>query len=126
MSHHNARVVACIRLSDDGRFRRIPEPTSCPPIGLALHTITDPENFEEYRVNVGPMIVRHGGRYITKIGSHKILQTAPPAGPRRDHRFPDIAALNAWYNSAEYQPLIALRQSSADMDKETLITLEGV
>jgi len=39
--------------------------------------------------------------------------------------FPDMSALNAWYNSAEYQPLIALRQSAVDMDKETLITLEG-
>ena len=36
-----------------------------------------------------------------------------------------MSALNAWYNSAEYQPLIALRQSAVDMDKETLITLEG-
>ena len=36
--------------------------------------------------------------------------------------FPDMAALNAWYNSPEYQPLIKLRQSAAiDMP----ITLEG-
>jgi uncharacterized protein (DUF1330 family) len=39
--------------------------------------------------------------------------------------FPDMGAMDAWYNSAEYQPLIALRQSAVDMDRETLITLEG-
>jgi uncharacterized protein (DUF1330 family) len=39
--------------------------------------------------------------------------------------FPDMAALNAWYNSPEYQPLIALRHSAVDMNKETLFTLEG-
>jgi uncharacterized protein (DUF1330 family) len=33
--------------------------------------------------------------------------------------------LNAWYNSAEYQPLFALRkQSTSEMDM--IITLEGV
>jgi uncharacterized protein (DUF1330 family) len=36
--------------------------------------------------------------------------------------FPDMASLNAWYRSAEYQPLIALRRESA---KDMLITLEG-
>jgi uncharacterized protein (DUF1330 family) len=39
--------------------------------------------------------------------------------------FPDISSLNAWYDSAEYQPVIALRQSAVDIEKETLITLQG-
>jgi uncharacterized protein (DUF1330 family) len=39
--------------------------------------------------------------------------------------FPDMDRLNAWYHSAEYQPLFALRkQSTSDMDM--IITLEGV
>jgi len=34
-------------------------------------------------------------------------------------------ALNAWYNSSEYRPLIALRREcTSDMDM--LITLEGI
>jgi uncharacterized protein (DUF1330 family) len=33
-----------------------------------------------------------------------------------------MAALNAWYNSPEYKPLIALRQAAA---LDMLITLEG-
>jgi uncharacterized protein (DUF1330 family) len=37
-----------------------------------------------------------------------------------------MAALNAWYNSPEYQPLIALRHAAVDMNRETLFTLEGV
>ncbi|MBV9393401.1 MAG: DUF1330 domain-containing protein [Methylobacteriaceae bacterium] len=97
-----------------------------PAYWIALHTITDAEKFEEYRVKVAPMIARHGGRYITKIGSHRILESARrPPDRVVIIEFPDIGALNAWYNSAEYRPLIALRQSSVDMDKETLITLEG-
>jgi uncharacterized protein (DUF1330 family) len=39
--------------------------------------------------------------------------------------FPDIDSLNAWYNSAEYQPLIVLRKESTS-DLDMLITLEGI
>ena len=90
------------------------------------HTITDAAKFEEYRTKVGPMIAKHGGRYLTKGGSHKLLETArKPPDRVVIIEFPDIAALDRWYTSAEYQPLIALRQSAVDMSKETLITLEG-
>jgi len=37
--------------------------------------------------------------------------------------FPGMAALNAWYNLPEFQPLIALRQASSI---DLLIILEGV
>jgi uncharacterized protein (DUF1330 family) len=36
------------------------------------HIITDAAKFEEYRVKVGPMIAKHGGRYITKGGTHRM------------------------------------------------------
>ena len=90
---------------------------------IAEHKITDTVKFEEYRTKVAPMIARFGGRYLTRGGSHKILEQ----GYWQPERvvvieFPDMAALNAWYNSPEYKPLIKLRQSAAiDM----LITLEG-
>jgi uncharacterized protein (DUF1330 family) len=89
------------------------------------HIVTDPEKFEEYRTKVGPMIAKHGGRYLTKGGTHKF----PEGGHWKPERvvvieFPDMDALNAWYTSPEYQPLIALRkQSTSDLDM--LITLEG-
>src|SRR5947209_17408706 len=93
---------------------------------IAEHNITDAEKFKEYAIKVGPMIAKHGGRYLTKPGSHKL--------PEGDHwkpervviiEFPDMASLDAWYRSPEYQPLIALRkQSTSDLDM--LITLEGV
>lgn len=91
---------------------------------IGEHKITDPLKFEEYLRQVVPLIERFGGRYLTKPGSHKILES----GYWRPDRvviveFPDMAALDNWYTSPEYQPLIALRQaSSVDM----LIILEGV
>ena len=92
---------------------------------IAEHTITDADKFEEYRTKVGPQIAKHGGRYVTKPGSHVVLEKDNAVWqPQRVVivEFPDMAALKAWYTSPEYQPLIALRQGSA---KDMLITLEG-
>jgi uncharacterized protein (DUF1330 family) len=38
--------------------------------------------------------------------------------------FPDMDTLDAWYNSPEYQPLIALRKSCTS-DQDMLFVLEG-
>jgi uncharacterized protein (DUF1330 family) len=92
---------------------------------IAEHTITDPRKFEEYRVKVGPLIAKHGGRYITKGGSHVVLEQDNAVwqpGRVVIVEFPDMASLHAWYSSPEYQPLIALRRESA---RDMLITLEG-
>lgn len=92
---------------------------------IAEHTITDAAKFEEYRVKVGPLIAKHGGRYLTKGGSHTVLEKDNAVwqpGRVVIVEFPDMAALNAWYNSPDYQPLIALRRQAA---KDMLITLEG-
>jgi uncharacterized protein (DUF1330 family) len=38
--------------------------------------------------------------------------------------FPDMGSLDAWYTSAEYQPLFSLRKQSTG-DKDMVIILEG-
>ena len=92
---------------------------------IAEHIITDSAKFEEYRTKVGPMIAKHGGRYITKGGTHKL----PEGGHWNPERvviieFPSMAALNNWYNSPEYQPLIALRKTCTS-EFDMLFTIEG-
>ncbi len=92
---------------------------------IAEHIITDSAKFEEYRTKVGPMIAKHGGRYITKGGTHKL----PEGGHWNPERvviieFPSMAALNNWYNSPEYQPLIALRKACTS-EFDMLFTIEG-
>ena len=89
------------------------------------HVITNPSKFEEYRTKVGPMIAAHGGRYLTKGSTHHL----PEGGHWKPERmvvveFPDMQALEDWYNSPEYQPLIELRkQCTSDLDM--LYFLEG-
>jgi uncharacterized protein (DUF1330 family) len=92
---------------------------------IVEHKITDAAKFDRYRAAVGPMIAKHGGRYLTKGGSHRF----PEGGHWLPERvviieFPSMDALNAWYTSPEYQPLIALRKSCTS-DLDMLITLEG-
>ena len=96
-----------------------------PAYYIAEHIITDPVRFEEYRVKVAPMIAKHGGRYLTKGGSHKFPESAHWKPERVVIiEFPDMANLDAWYNSAEYQPLFALRKQSTS-EQDMVITLEG-
>jgi len=97
-----------------------------PAYYIAEHIITDPAKFEEYRIKVGPMIARHGGRYLTKGDSHKM----PEGGHWKPERvviieFPDMGRLNAWYGSPEYQPLFTLRKESTS-ELDMVITLEGL
>lgn len=93
---------------------------------IVQQTIRDATKIEEYRIKVAPVLAKYGGRFLTKSGSHKLLEGARRLPDRvAIVEFPDMAALSTWYNSSEYQPLIALRQSAVDQDTETLITLEG-
>jgi hypothetical protein len=63
------------------------------------HTITDAAKFEEYGTNVGPMIAKHGGRYLTKAGANafKTFSISSPNNlkpqSRSDRR--DFVALRA-------------------------------
>jgi len=93
---------------------------------IAEHIITDAAKFEEYRSKVAPMMAKYGARYLTKGGSHRL----PEGGHWQPERvviieFPDMQALDRWYNSPEYQPMIALRKSCTS-DRDMLFTLEGV
>ncbi len=96
-----------------------------PAYVIAEHIITDPAKFEEYRTKVGPMMAKYGGRYLTKADRHKM----PEGGHWKPERvviieFPDMDAVNAWYDSAEYQPLIALRKG-ATSELDMIFVLEG-
>ena len=89
---------------------------------IGEHAITDPAKFDNYLRQAIPIIERFGGRYLTRVGAHEVLD-----GNWRPNRvviieFPDIAAARGLYSSAEYQPLIALRRSAAT---DVIIAVEG-
>lgn len=89
---------------------------------IGEHIVRDAKTFAEYLARAVPMIERFGGRYLTRVGAHDVLD-----GDWRPNRvvvieFPDMAAIQALYRSPEYQPLIALRRSAAS---DVIIAVEG-
>jgi uncharacterized protein (DUF1330 family) len=39
---------------------------------IAEHIVTDPAKFQEYLTKAGPMMAKHGARYLTKGSTHKL------------------------------------------------------
>ena len=85
--------------------------------------ITDPALYEQYRAEVPAVIAAHGGRYLVRGGASETLEGERPLNRNVLLEFPDMAALKAFYFSAEYKPLIAMRQRAATSN---LIAVEGV
>lgn len=89
---------------------------------IGEHDIHDQVAFTEYLEAVIPLIERHGGHYLTKTGSHEVLE-----GHWQPNRvvivsFPDMVALKSWYQAPDYQPLIAKRQLAA---RDVMIAIDG-
>ena len=85
--------------------------------------ITDPAAYEEYRRRVPAIIAAYGGRYLARGGAVERLEGNAPVNRLVIVEFPDMVRLKAFYNSAEYQPLLAIRQRAARSD---LLAIEGV
>jgi len=98
-----------------------------PAYYVGEHIVSNFAVFDEYLSKVVPMIERFGGRYLTKAGSHEILE-----GDWKPNRvviieFPDIASIKNWYRAPEYQPLIALRRSVRSfVAKATLVPTRNI
>jgi len=89
---------------------------------IGEHRVTDQVKFAEYLRQVVPMIERHGGRYLTRVGSHEVLEGTWKPNRVVIIEFPAMAAIKAWYGSPEYQPLIAMRREAAE---DVLIVVDG-
>jgi uncharacterized protein (DUF1330 family) len=85
--------------------------------------VHDPEPYAQYRALAPASIAVYGGRYIARGGATEVKE-----GDWRPERlvlleFPDVAAARAWWDSPEYAPAKALRQSCAEAQ---LVITEGV
>ena len=85
--------------------------------------VTDAEGFAAYRDQVPATIARFGGRYLARGGPGARLEGDLTAHRQVLLEFPDMAALQAWYASEEYQPLLELRQRTS---RGEVMAFEGV
>jgi uncharacterized protein (DUF1330 family) len=85
--------------------------------------ITEPAAYEDYRRRVPAIIAAYGGRYLARGGAVERLEGDAPLNRVVILELPDMAQLKAFYRSAEYQPLLAIRKRAA---RSNLLAIEGV
>ena len=79
-------------------------------------TVNDPTKMQEYAQATGPTIAEHGGKLVLRGASAKTL-IGDEAGKHMTSivEFPDINALDTWFNSPEYQEHAELRDQAGKM-----------
>jgi uncharacterized protein (DUF1330 family) len=85
--------------------------------------VTDPVGYEEYKKRAPAIIAAHGGRYLARGGASEVLDGT--WWPRRSAiiEFPTLAAVKAFWESPEYQPVRAIRERCA---RSNLVVVEGL
>ena len=74
--------------------------------------ITDMDKMQTYATTVEPITNAFGGKYVTKAGEVDVKEgNWAPTYPVII-KFPSLEAANIWYDSEEYAPLKALRESA--------------
>jgi len=84
---------------------------------VGLVHLTNKDWIAEYRSQNGPLLEKYGGRILVRGPAAEVLEgEAPEADAILLVEFPSIQQAQAWYQDPEYQPLIELRQTGADVD----------
>jgi uncharacterized protein (DUF1330 family) len=85
--------------------------------------IRDAETYERYKQMAPPSIATYGGRYLVRGGAVEVLEGSwnPPRFVILE--FPTVERARAWWDSPEYAPAKALRQTCTQTD---MILVEGL
>ncbi len=82
---------------------------------VATMKIKDGKKMGEYGAGARATIKQYGGEMVFRGNKAEVLAGASDVDAVVVAKFPDLQALNAWNNSAEYQAIIALRDEAVDM-----------
>jgi uncharacterized protein (DUF1330 family) len=85
-------------------------------------TINDPATYDEYKTMAPASIAKYGGTYLTRGGATTTLEGSWAPTRFVILEFPTVEAARGWWNSPEYAPAKALRQSCAETD---MVLVEG-
>ncbi len=88
---------------------------------IATTKVKNPDKFQTYAQKAGASIAQYDGEMVLRGKSVNVLSGHSDPNAVGIVRFADTDALERWYNSADYQQLIPLRNEAADM---TLVTYE--
>ena len=77
--------------------------------------VNDPQRWQDYVDRVGATFVQYGGRVLLRGVKAEQLSGAAHGERVVVAEFDDAAALKRWHDSVEYQQLVGLRNSGADV-----------
>jgi uncharacterized protein (DUF1330 family) len=75
--------------------------------------ITDPSWVQDYLVKVTPLVLSHGGIYITRTSASELLEGKRKPQYSLVAKFPSKEAALGFYHSEEYAPFKASRQKGS-------------
>ena len=75
--------------------------------------VTNPEGFTEYRELVAKTITDHGGEYVV-ADANSVPVEGDPEHLSVVLKFDSMEALQGWYDSPEYQEILALRTDNSE------------
>ncbi|HEX9194501.1 MAG TPA: DUF1330 domain-containing protein [Azonexus sp.] len=78
-------------------------------------TVRDQEKWAQYRAQVPATLVPWGAELLFRGRVDSVLAGNHPHTDTVVIRFPDRAAVTAWYRSPAYQALIPLREQAAEL-----------
>jgi len=77
------------------------------------YNVTDPDKFNEYRGVVRPTLQQYGAKLLVAAPTQNALE-GEPLSTIVVIEFESVEKAQAWYNSPEYQEIIALRTESSE------------
>ena len=86
-------------------------------------TIRERDAYERYKEIAAPTVAAYGGRYLVRGGATQPLEGSWSPSRLVILEFPSAEAGRAWWNSPEYRPAKAIRQTCAETD---MLLVEGV
>ncbi len=86
-------------------------------------TIINTDWMEEYTSRIAPLLSKYEGKIIAKGQPTQLEGTAETPNVLVTIEFPDRIAANNWYNDAENQQLVTLRQTGSHFE---LLLVDGV
>jgi uncharacterized protein (DUF1330 family) len=91
---------------------------------LAAVDRKNPERYQAYEEGAFASVVKYGVQPLAVSDNIRVLEGTAPAGRIVLLKFETQEALDAWYNSPEYQGVIPIRQAHADTP--FVVTFEGL
>lgn len=83
---------------------------------VAKITVNDAEAYAEYGKRFGAVFEKYNGTVLAADGDYEVLEGECGVDKLVIISFPSATDLKAWYDSAEYQELVAIRARASDAE----------